>query len=204
MREVNKNTLTRFPPRAILTRAQAVEIYMFRNELGRDESNQKDQCVGLAKKFHISPKAIRDIWNRRTWTKETEHLWQNTDQPMRRVQPSKKTIPAYRMERTTGFAPASFPSFADVACHGINCFLTNDSIHQSSPSPPDYARCFRCPASPTAPPPPAADLPPPIAPWALGPAACFRNFAGGCVVCGAACGGAAGFDDPFRSDWPHW
>ena len=55
-------------------------------------------------------------------------------------------------------------------------------------------------------PPTAAILPPPIAPWALGPAGCFRDSAGACGICGAPCGGtqAAASEDPFHSDWPHW
>jgi hypothetical protein len=115
---------------------------------------------------------------------------------------------------TTPELQTSSPSFADVTSHGISCFHSlKCNSHSTSSSPSDYAQCLRA-ASPAAKTNPAAALPPPIAPWALGPAGCFRDCAGACAVCGAAsggavcggtaCGGAAGFDDPFRADWPHW
>jgi hypothetical protein len=103
---------------------------------------------------------------------------------------------------------SSFLSFADVASHGISCNRTHN-LHVR-PSSPNYAKSLRA-AFLAAPPPPAAALPPPIAPWVLGPAGCFRDSAGACAVCGTACSraravgrGTAAFDDPFRSDWPHW
>jgi hypothetical protein len=103
---------------------------------------------------------------------------------------------------------SSFLSFADVASHGISGNHTHN-LHVR-PSSPNYAKSRRA-AFLDAPPPPAAALPPPIAPWVLGPAGCFRDSAGVCAVCGAACSrartverGTATFDDPFRSDWPHW
>eukprot|EP00292_Cryptomonas_paramecium_P034046 CAMPEP_0113700334 /NCGR_PEP_ID=MMETSP0038_2-20120614/23895_1 /TAXON_ID=2898 /ORGANISM="Cryptomonas paramecium" /LENGTH=79 /DNA_ID=CAMNT_0000623971 /DNA_START=17 /DNA_END=253 /DNA_ORIENTATION=- /assembly_acc=CAM_ASM_000170 len=62
--------------RATLTSHQAVQIYALR----MPSTFQPDsECAGSAKlvaaKFNVSLKAVRDIWNRRTWADETSHLW---------------------------------------------------------------------------------------------------------------------------------
>jgi hypothetical protein len=236
-------TRPRFAPRAVLTQEQAVEIYLIRKAMRLREdqpTQQKYLTVGLAKKHNVSPKAIRDIWNRRTWTQETEHLWERNDRPMSRCTKllssqgeikftggqsggRKKAVihekagiqdrsamhndgsntQAFSLQLHHGhmYAPdrqASYPSFADVACHGINNH--NSCPPTPSSNPPGYARCLR-PTSSTAPNLLATTLPPPIAPWLIGPAGCLCDCAGVCTVCGAPCGGA---HDPFRADWPHW
>jgi hypothetical protein len=43
-----------------------------------------------SKKYNVSPKSIRDILNRRTWTKETRHLWAQ-DQPAGNYSNSHRT-----------------------------------------------------------------------------------------------------------------
>ena len=78
--------------RAVLTKAQAIEIYLFAHavrEAGADPL-QGGISAKLAKEYGVSPKAIRDIWNRRTWTQETRHLWAAHEQPMMRY----KKLPA--------------------------------------------------------------------------------------------------------------
>ncbi|EKX46370.1 hypothetical protein GUITHDRAFT_107978 [Guillardia theta CCMP2712] len=42
----------------------------------------------LSKSFHISPKAVRDIWNKRTWVRETLSLW--TPEELHRYAQSKR------------------------------------------------------------------------------------------------------------------
>jgi hypothetical protein len=68
----------RFRPRALLTQSEAIEIYLFR-KTDKHQSKSESSLVGntsaLSRIYCISPKAIRDIWNRRTWTQETKHLW---------------------------------------------------------------------------------------------------------------------------------
>jgi hypothetical protein len=80
---------SRSAPRAVLTKGQAVEIYSFGKtiRLQEDKSSMlhENGPAGVAKRYNVSPKAIRDIWNRRTWTQETEHLWEVTDKPISRI-----------------------------------------------------------------------------------------------------------------------
>jgi hypothetical protein len=227
-------------PRAVLTQEEAVEIYIFGPAIRRrgDEFNlQNDGSVELAKKYNVSPKTIRDVWNRQTWAKVTEHLWEKNARPMGKSTRSLTSQKAYSdagiqsgdhksdsaskpqghsPQQTCVYTPdlqASFPSFAEVASHGVRCIHANSPPRRPPSSSPGYAQhLVAASAAPSHPPPPtAAILPPPIAPWALGPADCFRDSAGACGICGAPCGGAAAgdcaaaaFDDPFRSDWPHW
>lgn len=75
----------------LLTAAQAVEIYLAGQYLRRNSIRQRGKSVGIAQKFGVSPKAIRDIWERRSWVKETRHLWAVTDMPKIRCKQSLKT-----------------------------------------------------------------------------------------------------------------
>ena len=78
--------------RAVLSKAQAVEIYLAAQAAreGGVDPLQGGISARLAKRYGVSPKAIRDIWNRRTWTHETRHLWAANEQPMIRY----KKLPA--------------------------------------------------------------------------------------------------------------
>ena len=69
----------------VLTANDVVEIYRcklhlsipvtFKSSLFGIEARTRGQSSRVAKQFGVSPKTIRDIWNRRTWTQTTAHLW---------------------------------------------------------------------------------------------------------------------------------
>ena len=69
----------------VLTAKDVVEIYRcklqfsvpvtFKSSLFGIDSRTKGQSSRVAKQFGVSPKTIRDIWNKRTWTCATAHLW---------------------------------------------------------------------------------------------------------------------------------
>ena len=73
----------------VLCAAQVVEIYKhklrlqkpnsFQSCLQTAESRIKGQSVPVAGMFGVSPKTVRDIWNRRTWAYATHHLWTQED-----------------------------------------------------------------------------------------------------------------------------
>ena len=79
----SQDEFLRSHPRAVLNEAQAIEIYQHRrtksNSLGLEGST-----AFLAKKYSVSPKTIRDIWNRRTWIEQTRHLWTDDEKPLAR------------------------------------------------------------------------------------------------------------------------
>jgi hypothetical protein len=83
-------------PRALLTEEQAIQIYKFRPGSTNDAEIDRS-LVGksgdVAKKFGISPKAVRDIWNRRSWAYETRHLWATSEQPFFMRAQSKSAPP---------------------------------------------------------------------------------------------------------------
>eukprot|EP00961_Rhodomonas_salina_P037914 509274-Rhodomonas_salina.1 len=58
--------------RTKLTEEQVTEIFSYRWE-NKDTSDSPliGKCHVLAKRYKVSPKAIRDIWNMRTWTHVT-------------------------------------------------------------------------------------------------------------------------------------
>ena len=71
----------------VLCSSQATEIYQHKLSLLQPssfgaclqtaESRMKGQSVPVAELFGVSPKTVRDIWNRRTWACATQHLWTN-------------------------------------------------------------------------------------------------------------------------------
>jgi hypothetical protein len=71
-------------PRAILSEEQVVEIYQYQwtkpNRFNYDPL-LTGRASAVAIKYNVSPKAIRDIWNRRTWKAETRHLWLADETP---------------------------------------------------------------------------------------------------------------------------
>jgi uncharacterized membrane protein YgcG len=82
-------------PRAVLTETQAIEIYSYRKPKASRQMTDpilSGRSAAVAKKFNISPKAIRDIWNRRTWTQETQHLWTEDERPMIRTERWQKKL----------------------------------------------------------------------------------------------------------------
>ena len=76
-------------PRAVLNEAKVIEIYKLRQSIDRYRL-QPSRSAALASYFNVSPKAIRDIWNRRTWANETRHLWTEDERPTPRS--NKKAV----------------------------------------------------------------------------------------------------------------
>ncbi|EKX44359.1 hypothetical protein GUITHDRAFT_109808 [Guillardia theta CCMP2712] len=67
-------------PRAHITDRIACEIYLFR--LSQPPGQlwlPTPASVALGRRYGITPKAVRDIWNRRTWAHATRHLWEEED-----------------------------------------------------------------------------------------------------------------------------
>ena len=73
--------------RYVLKEEQALEIYMYKISMikskmcshGVDSSviSLRGLSIPLAKKYNISTKAVRDIWNRKSWTHVTSRLWEH-------------------------------------------------------------------------------------------------------------------------------
>ena len=57
----------------VLSKIQACEIYKWKHSLQLKSANCKS--ILLASRYNVSPKTIRDIWNRRTWVVATRSLW---------------------------------------------------------------------------------------------------------------------------------
>ena len=65
----------------MLTITQAVEIYRMKlkwasqHEVCMLKQSMRGMSIPVSKMFGVSPRAIRDIWNRRTWEHATADLW---------------------------------------------------------------------------------------------------------------------------------
>jgi hypothetical protein len=72
----------------VLSPEKATDIYAYKigllskrySSTAADSSHLlKGQSVPVGKKFNVSAKTVRDIWNRRTWTFATSNLWHEED-----------------------------------------------------------------------------------------------------------------------------
>ncbi len=72
-------------PLSNLTQGQALEIYARKLSLMKANSEDmprtnaaqmRKECIFLAKRYRVSPKSIREVWNRRTWVICTSTLWE--------------------------------------------------------------------------------------------------------------------------------
>jgi hypothetical protein len=70
--------------RAVLTHHQAIAIFEMRGPFYESTDCSRDRAftsrsVMVSRVFGISPKAVRDIWNKRTWRHCTQALWTEDD-----------------------------------------------------------------------------------------------------------------------------
>jgi hypothetical protein len=81
----SSDVATRARPRAVLTAEQAVEIYRRRPQIVPSvlmhDQISSGRTLHVAMHFGVSPKTVRDIWNRRSWAPETRHLWTPGEKP---------------------------------------------------------------------------------------------------------------------------
>jgi hypothetical protein len=72
--------------RVLLNKDAAADIYeyklalitptSFKSCVEKYEKKIKGQSAKLAKTYGVSAKTIRDIWNKKSWTNATCHLWE--------------------------------------------------------------------------------------------------------------------------------
>ena len=65
--------------RVILTEKQAVQIYSLKFSAANNNGRKQNQSSIVAEKYGVSPKTIRDIWNRKTWTLATHQLFRSIE-----------------------------------------------------------------------------------------------------------------------------
>lgn len=195
-------------PRALLTQANAIEIFQKRKQ--NIEPQRFKTASELAVLFKVSPKTIRDIWNRRTWIRETNHLWCTGEKPQSRL----KTIQSIRQNEisaskfyidgvkltTRNSQPAGPPSLdheqpipmqtCQFAAHNcLHPICAASRLCLCKVFPPDSNQTLPCHKSPI-----------PI----------FQTQPGepGDASSAAAAWMSAGICnmevDPFRHDWPYW
>eukprot|EP00292_Cryptomonas_paramecium_P020204 CAMPEP_0113676964 /NCGR_PEP_ID=MMETSP0038_2-20120614/8973_1 /TAXON_ID=2898 /ORGANISM="Cryptomonas paramecium" /LENGTH=183 /DNA_ID=CAMNT_0000594127 /DNA_START=82 /DNA_END=633 /DNA_ORIENTATION=+ /assembly_acc=CAM_ASM_000170 len=113
--------------RRILTKEQAISIYMQR-------TIKATRASLVAAKFQVNPKTVRDIWNRRTWAEETQHLWEEGDEPVIRSR-----------RRLLIFGRAQSPSSSSViSAQDTEGMRTRScsSVSTTCSSPCDYSETY--------------------------------------------------------------
>jgi hypothetical protein len=82
----------------MLTEAQAIEIYKLKLSFQSDHAAShfdprvrsllmRGRSNPLSERFGVSPRTIRDIWNRKTWAYATKSVWSQEAEPQA---PSKR------------------------------------------------------------------------------------------------------------------
>jgi hypothetical protein len=71
-----RSIAARTPRRIILTEKKAGEIYSLKPSPSFPESTKRGESQSrlVAEKYGVSPKTVRDIWNRKTWIAATLHM----------------------------------------------------------------------------------------------------------------------------------
>ena len=219
-------------PRALLSKEQAIEIYMV-GQAARDsgiDPLQGGRSAQMAKKYGVSPKAIRDIWNRRTWQSETKHLWAENEKPTTRckkfvtpsspsghlaaTKPNTAALSFESCDRSSQYFHSSheflarsslppawpWPFVSNVATHSAQYAPACD-LQEPELHPANYFAAL-CRPSPA----PAARAPPqhPCGPAVDSDcgAAAAAEWEGPVGPCLPPA--SAGDADPFHADWPHW
>ena len=59
---------------AVLTKEQAINIFLQKNSTGF--ASQAQKCAAIASAYSISVKTVRDIWCGRSWLEVTYDLWE--------------------------------------------------------------------------------------------------------------------------------
>mmetsp|Transcript_53917 Transcript_53917/g.112595 ORF Transcript_53917/g.112595 Transcript_53917/m.112595 type:complete len:241 (-) Transcript_53917:7-729(-) len=219
--QIGEDSGSQFRPRAVLSLAQVIEIYQYRKIPHRDR-----QCcdpllgrsVAVAKKFNVSPKTIRDIWNRRSWAQETRHLWTSDERRMIRFRktPSARPLliqPGIPLHDAAGYSSALKTSESDSHSIPVDILPHTAQTAEKKPDPSIWRLAPITIKLETQPPPTPKPHPTTetvdaasailaetiAAAAASGTAACAaaRTLA----TCAPACALA---DDPFHFDWPPW
>ena len=85
-----------------LTKSQAVEIYQLKTSMKDDTiSNfipafqppnqlKRGHSVQIGIRYGVSSRTIRDVWNRKTWSFATQHLWSTENSFDRKMQVCKR------------------------------------------------------------------------------------------------------------------
>ena len=91
--EAALSTQKKFKPasskRQQLTSDEAAEIFELRPRLKGNiilKRGSMLMCKGIAPRFGISPKTVRDIWRGRTWLHATQHLWTDEEKKSKSIQ----------------------------------------------------------------------------------------------------------------------
>ncbi len=182
-------------PHAVLNQHQAVEIYRLRKS--KTELGVWPRATAVSKLYGVSPKTIRDIWNRRTWIEQTKDMW--ADNEHRHLVISKSSSP--KIVRPSN-NHAIFPN----STHQLHA--SENSVEQSTltdkesmlAQPHDPFAHFMVPTTPkgllllwnTNKTPPASlssDL---------------KAAADALSIWKVASASDKAANDPFHADWPHW
>ena len=123
-------------PRAILTEEQAVAIFSLRGSSTYAQSRQSTDAV--ARSFKVSEKTVRDIWNGRTWHRETLHL--DPSRPLREIVPPgrpagrKDSAPRRRpcKEETEQATRKNADTVDNIPCHEV--LTPGPAARESAPS----------------------------------------------------------------------
>ena len=184
--------------RAVLTEAQAVEIFLIKicNDVVLKPSRQS--AAGVARQFGVSDKAVRDIWTGRTWFRELMHLDPGrAAMPERLKRPGRPRGRRNTQQRTRvdwffGGSKASDGDYHDDVYPGLSP-VTSPQIETFGPDPQHMRKPPTHPTTNQQ----VADVLEGSPLLASSGLPCSREPAAPLPESSSA-------DDPFRDDWRFW
>lgn len=123
-------------PRVVLSDEEAREIFKLQTTHGYPSLHAAS--VVYAKKYGVSPKAIRDIWTGRSWLEATFSLWNADERPERRTIGRPKGRKDSK-PRKSKYGGQSIPGGQDVSACPIRGAGDNFLRHSG---PGESATCF--------------------------------------------------------------
>jgi hypothetical protein len=111
-------------PKLVLTEQNAINIFHLNNKHSFPTAHAAS-CF-LASKYHVSSKAIRDIWSGRSWLETTYDHWKHGEQPQRRFFGRPKEEKDQKPRKFSQQSPlhrGSAISNGINAQHDVNAFL---------------------------------------------------------------------------------
>ena len=122
-------------PKNILNDLCAREIFKLKHMHGC--ASLHGASIPLARKYGVSSKAIRDIWNGRSWLHATSDLWEDGDRPQRRIigRPKGRKDSTPRTRKGRGKTLAEVESVSLPPIQYGSSYVNFDFLNSSSVGP---------------------------------------------------------------------
>jgi hypothetical protein len=186
---------SRLHPHAVLNQHQAVEVYRIRKS--KTELGVWPRATAVSKLYGVSPKTIRDIWNRRTWIEQTKYMW--ADNEHRHLVISKSSSPKIVQPSSNQaiFPKATYQLHASKSSVESSTIIGIEAMLDQPHDPFAHFMVSRTPHGLLSP----RNMTKPLS---ANLSSDFKAATDALRIWKVASTNDAVANDPFHADWPHW